>query len=373
MKKIHLLLLLISFSVFSQSLPVTQANNLKIINPVIGQKTDSVLVWRGSDKFVRWIPASLIGGITPTLDQVAVASGNNMTEKIKQTLSSASILGFETNGNMKAQELTLEQNINLPSNNVHGINFGGNTAIVRQDVNTLGLSLKLAYKAGVASGFTGRELIDYTFYTAGLALKANLNTPNNYIGKQTVAGEISSESSAMDNRINIQTTGPHPNIQSANFDDNAGKALALNAFGLGVSINKFYPEYALDVNGITRADNFITNTATASNHAVPLGQIKTAVKSVTTTTTLTLADYGANKELLVLCSASGGAFSVNIPASATILGYKTRVMKTDSSVNAVTADANGSELINQAATYNLTAQNQVIQLESNSTQLYITN
>jgi len=297
----------------------------------------------------------------------------------------SSVFGFDTNAQIRAlNNITSEGNIrasggfNGPtiSFSFSSANFTNGTppspGIPATNANKI-IYYSSSDGTPVPSTFTDRQLPDANWVNAGLALKANLNTANNYTGPQTVSGQISSESSAMDNRVNIQTTGPHTNIQSANFDDNAGKALALNAFGLGVSINKFYPEYALDVNGITRSDNFITNDATASNHAVPLGQIKTAVKSVTTTTTITLADYGANKELLVLCSASGGAFSVNIPASATILGYKTRVMKTDSSVNAVTADANGSELINQTTTFVLTAQNQVIQLESNSTQLYITN
>jgi len=109
----------------------------------------------------------------PTLDQVAVASSNNMTQFIKQILSNPSLYGFDTNGNIRGGDLVAIANVQVPSDNIHGINFGGTTAIVRQDANTLGLSLKLAYKAGVSSGFTGRELIDYTFYTAGLALKAN--------------------------------------------------------------------------------------------------------------------------------------------------------------------------------------------------------
>lgn len=115
------------------------------------------------------------------------------------------------------------------------------------------------------------------------------------------------------------------------------------------------------------------SNATASNQFITLGQNKTTIKNITATTTLTLADYGGNGELIVFCNTTSGMITLNIPASASLVGYKTRVIKTDSSSNSVVIDANASELINQTATYNLTLQNQNVQLESNSTQLYITN
>lgn len=40
------------------SLPITKLNNINLASPVTGTKNDSVLVWRGSDKNVRFLPIS---------------------------------------------------------------------------------------------------------------------------------------------------------------------------------------------------------------------------------------------------------------------------------------------------------------------------
>lgn len=62
-------------------------------------------------------------------------------------------------------------------------------------------------------------------------------------------------------------------------------------------------------------------------------------------------------------SASGAARTVNLPALTSAEdGFTITVIKTDATANAVTIDANGSELINGALTQALTTQYQMIQL-----------
>lgn len=79
------------------------------------------------------------------------------------------------------------------------------------------------------------------------------------------------------------------------------------------------------------------------------GRVRTST-SVTTTATLTSASD------VVLADASGGAYSITLPAVATSTGWTYTVIKTDSSANAVTLDGNASETINGALTYALSSQ-----------------
>jgi hypothetical protein len=71
------------------------------------------------------------------------------------------------------------------------------------------------------------------------------------------------------------------------------------------------------------------------------------VVTKTTAYTVALGDY----DKLILCSASGAAFTVTLPAAATAGdGFRVSLKKTDSSVNAVTIDGNASETIDGALT-----------------------
>ncbi len=85
----------------------------------------------------------------------------------------------------------------------------------------------------------------------------------------------------------------------------------------------------------------------------------------TTAYTATLADEVIN------CHASGGAFSVTLPAAAHIGGKTYTITKIDSSGNAVTVDANASETINGATTKVLAAQYDTVTIISNGTAWYI--
>ena len=79
-----------------------------------------------------------------------------------------------------------------------------------------------------------------------------------------------------------------------------------------------------------------------------------AVLAKTAAYTLTTGDRGK----LVDADASGGVFTVTLPAVASATdGYAYAIVKADSSSNAVTIDADGSETINGAASLTLSSQN----------------
>lgn len=75
-----------------------------------------------------------------------------------------------------------------------------------------------------------------------------------------------------------------------------------------------------------------------------------AVVSKTTTYTATASDQ------VILCSASGGAWSLTLPTAVGITGKTYFIKKTDSSANAVTIDGNGTETIDGATTKAISTQ-----------------
>ena len=85
-----------------------------------------------------------------------------------------------------------------------------------------------------------------------------------------------------------------------------------------------------------------------------------AATTVTTTATISTATY-------TRCNSSGGAFTVTLPTAVGITGRVYMVKKVDSSANAVTVDADGSETIDGAASYALTAQWDSVTVVSNGT------
>lgn len=74
---------------------------------------------------------------------------------------------------------------------------------------------------------------------------------------------------------------------------------------------------------------------------------------------------------LLLVSASAAAVTVTLPAAAKSLNRTLHIKKTDSSVNAVTIDANASETIDGALTKSLTAQWQVLSIICDGTAWFV--
>ena len=74
---------------------------------------------------------------------------------------------------------------------------------------------------------------------------------------------------------------------------------------------------------------------------------------------------------VVPCDATGAAFSVTLPAAAQFTGMNFTVIKIDAAANNVTLDGNGSETINGAATYAITAQWESATVISNGTGWFV--
>ena len=90
-----------------------------------------------------------------------------------------------------------------------------------------------------------------------------------------------------------------------------------------------------------------------------LGAAYVVTASKTTTYTAAPGD-------IIPCNATGGAFTVNLPAAAGVV-QSIRVKKTDASANAITIDGNASETIDGATTRTLTTQYEAVELWSDGT------
>jgi hypothetical protein len=73
----------------------------------------------------------------------------------------------------------------------------------------------------------------------------------------------------------------------------------------------------------------------------------------------------AATDQIISANAASGAFTLTLPTAVGNDGLLFSIKKTDSSVNVVTIDANGSETIDGALTMLLTEQNQSVALLSN--------
>lgn len=95
---------------------------------------------------------------------------------------------------------------------------------------------------------------------------------------------------------------------------------------------------------------------TEAEAAAAYQALSVSVVSKTANYTITTSDS------VVLCDASGGAFTITLPAASGLTGRRFDVKKTDSSALAVTIDGNASETIDGSTTIALTTQYESVTL-----------
>lgn len=93
--------------------------------------------------------------------------------------------------------------------------------------------------------------------------------------------------------------------------------------------------------------------------------ISMPIETIVGVTTLDSSHYS------VMCDATGGAFSVNLPAAGTCEGRVYNIKKIDVSVNAITVDADGGELIDGVITQSISGQYDSMQIQSDGTEWWI--
>ena len=124
---------------------------------------------------------------------------------------------------------------------------------------------------------------------------------------------------------------------------------------------------------VTRAHNSLTSIqGGASNQYYHLTQSEhTCVSAFDSISTKTGAYTVVSTDHIILGDASGGAFTITLPAAADHTGREFTVKKIDGSANAVTVDGNSSETIDGAATYALSSQYSSVTVVSDGSNWYI--
>ena len=92
---------------------------------------------------------------------------------------------------------------------------------------------------------------------------------------------------------------------------------------------------------------------------------------VTQVNSVTVLSATTEERRVIEADATGGAFSITLPAVATMTGQILYIIKTDSSSNNVTLDGNGSETIDGELTQLLKKQNESVTLYSTGTVWYV--
>lgn len=98
-------------------------------------------------------------------------------------------------------------------------------------------------------------------------------------------------------------------------------------------------------------------------------ELTTPEATVTASKTTTYS--ATNGDDVIPCDATAGAFTVNLPAAASNAGVALTIIKTDSSVNAITVDGNASETIDGLTTRTLNTQYESIRIICDGTTWYI--
>lgn len=110
----------------------------------------------------------------------------------------------------------------------------------------------------------------------------------------------------------------------------------------------------------------VGNSSTAAiSNLESLSSFGSGITNVTTNTTLNSNHY------TVLCDATSGNITITLPTAVSSLGRIYNIKKIDASVNTVTIDGNGAELIDGATTNVLTTQWDTKQIQSNSSAWYV--
>lgn len=206
-------------------------------------------------------------------------------------------------------------------------------------------------------------------------------TPFDFVTNGTINRSTSSlRVFSVRSKVNITANPYSASLISGYMDITSSSTVKSLLIDLGTTLGTTdTSKFRVDVDGKIIA----TGTATAApasvgSELVTLNQLNNrtslaANKNISTTYTVLLSDFGTNGRLYLYVNAASGAVTVNLPSSASMAGYSLSVIKTDNSANSVTIDPFGSEMVNQATTYNISGQNSNITITSDGTQVRLFN
>jgi hypothetical protein len=128
------------------------------------------------------------------------------------------------------------------------------------------------------------------------------------------------------------------------------------------AIKLYYPGLNVNNNG-----NVAVGTTSTTSRLHVEGAISTAISTISTVGTYTVTP----RDSTLLVNAVSGVITISLPTCADCTGRIYVIKKVDSSVNNVNITSAGSESIDGSATRSLTAQYQVIRVQSNGVNWWI--
>lgn len=189
-------------------------------------------------------------------------------------------------------------------------------------------------------------------FAEGVSVSAPTQTP---LTTYTVATKTAAYTATTADEVLIcDTTSAAFTLTLPTAVGNTGKSFWIHKIGTAAN------DLTIDPNGSQTIDGQTTmllsgqyrsvQIVSDGSNWVTISKDEETIVSKTTTYTATQEDD------IILCSASGGAWTLTLPAAAASKGKVYRIIKTDSSANAVTVDGNGAETIDGATTTALNAQ-----------------
>lgn len=248
----------------------------------------------------------------------------------------------------------------------------GSTAIGHRTLlfnNVAGLNYNTAI--GHMAGGTATGVVNTTLIGAFSGYLGTTGDNNVFLGYQSGYNQTTNSSLLI---IDNQDRGSVANELSKSliygvFDaDPASQTLRLNASIL-VTDKLAFTQTDLNEYIDSLADGYMDYGATTAhrfNTSVDInGGLQANLVTKTGAYTATASDY------TIICNASGGAFTITLPAVASHTNRIYHIKKIDNSVNAVTIDGNGAETIDDGATAILTVQYESVSVQSDGSEWWI--
>lgn len=282
--------------------------------------------------------------------------------------------------------------VGTPTNSTDLVTKGYVDAITLPDISNLGLSVSLAGNAMTialkqADGSSnpasdsGAVSIAFRSSTAASGSKVVRNVTS-ALSVTISSGSTVGSSSGVAGYVYVYAIDNSGTVELAvsgsnHFDEGSLQSTtAEGGAGAADSGNILYSTTARTSKAIRLIGRVLSTQATAGTwvtsptevSVIPFESIKIKENVASKTTTYTATIF----ETLISCDASGGAFTVNLPAASLVTGKHYYIKKTDSSFNIITIDPNGSETIDGSTTTTLNTQYEAIKIVSNGSNWIIT-
>lgn len=157
------------------------------------------------------------------------------------------------------------------------------------------------------------------------------------------------------------------------FSGSAGREILIKADGNGDATDLYLASSSVAANTFAKIRINNTDILTIQAAIVELSKKLKIGGALGRPHVSKTANYTASIETdsVILCDATGGAFTITLPTAASADGYQFDIKKIDASANTVTVDGDGAETIDDSTTAVLTTQYESITVYSDGSEWWI--